>query len=81
MVSTVVTRSGQITLNKEFRKELGIKKGDKIIENIEGKRIIISKRDIKVFEKAKNFLPANFSKTLEKIRSDSTERFKELELI
>ena len=46
MVSTVVTRSGQITLNKEFRKELGIKKGDKIIENIEGKRIIISKRDI-----------------------------------
>ena len=61
MVSTVVTRSGQITLNKEFRKELGIKKGDKIIENIEGKRIIISKRDIKVFEKAKNFLPANFS--------------------
>ncbi len=81
MTEVVVTRHGQITLTKELREELGIKEGDKVIVNKENGFAIISKKDISVWDRLGDFLPDNFEKVLEKIRSDSTKRFKAVGLI
>ena len=78
MVEVVVTRNGQITLTKELREELSIRVGDKIIMNLEGNRVVLAKKDPKVWDEIGSFLPENFSKVLEKIRADSTQRFKDL---
>lgn len=81
MTEVVVTRHGQITLTKELREELGIKEGDKVIVNKENGFAIISKKDMSVWDRLGDFLPDNFEKVLEKIRSDSTKRFKAVGLI
>jgi len=81
MTEVVVTRHGQITLTKELREDLGIREGDKVIVNRENGFAIISKKDIAVWDRLGDFLPDNFEKVLEKIRSDSTKRFKAVGLI
>ena len=75
---TIVTRGGQITLTKEIRERLGIREGDKIILNISGDSIMVSKRDPKIFDKFGDFLPERFDKVLSKIRTDEKERLKRL---
>ncbi len=72
MAETIVTRGGQITLAKAVREKLRISEGDTVIINTLGDTMLISKRDPSVFEKH-NFLPENFSKTLEEIRKFSFE--------
>lgn len=75
---TIVTRGGQITLTKEIRDRLGIREGDKVILNISGDSIMVSKRDPKIFDRFDGFLPERFDKILGKIRSDERERLKRL---
>lgn len=81
MSETIVTRGGQITLTKPIRDKLMIKEGDKININTMGSLIIISKKNKKAFENH-DFLPDNFVKILEQIRSSPyTQRLKRLGLI
>jgi AbrB family looped-hinge helix DNA binding protein len=40
-VLTVVTRKGQITVPAEFRRALGLRKGDKVALAIEGDRVVL----------------------------------------
>ncbi len=78
---TIVTRGSQITLTKNIRKKLGINEGDRVVLNIEGGVLMISKRDKNVFDDFESFLPDNFGKVLEKIRSKRGERLKRLSII
>jgi AbrB family looped-hinge helix DNA binding protein len=78
---TVVTRGSQITLTKEVREKLRISEGDRVVLNVEGGILVVSKRDAKVFDDIGDFLPDNFEKNLKAIRRDSTERFKRLGII
>ena len=75
---TSVTRGNQITLTKEIREKLHIKEGDKVILNLQGGVLMVSKRDSKVFDNFKEFLPERFGVVLKKIRSDEKERLKRL---
>lgn len=72
MAEVIVTRGGQITLTKDVREKLRISEGDKVNVNIIGDTALVSKRNPKIFDKH-DFLPANFSKTLEEIRGFSVE--------
>lgn len=76
MVETIVTRNGQITLDKGFRKELGIAAGDRIIANRMKGIVILAKKDSKVWGRVESFLPKDFGRVLSKIRSPSSERLK-----
>lgn len=78
---SVVTRGGQITLTKEIRERLGIKEGDKVILNISGDSVMVSKRDPKIFDRFDDFLPERFDKVLRKIRSDEKERLRRLGIV
>ncbi|MBI3412649.1 MAG: AbrB/MazE/SpoVT family DNA-binding domain-containing protein [Candidatus Aenigmarchaeota archaeon] len=78
---TTVTRGSQITLTKEIREKMRIKEGDRVILNIQGGVLIVSKRDSAVFDKFDDFLPERFEKTLKKIRSDEKERLKRLGIL
>ncbi|MBI4438586.1 AbrB/MazE/SpoVT family DNA-binding domain-containing protein [Candidatus Woesearchaeota archaeon] len=78
---TVVTRSSQITLTKKVREQLDIKEGDRLVLNIRGDVLIVSKKDPSVFDNFDEFLPENFEKTLNKIRTDEKERLKRLGII
>ena len=81
MVETLVTRSGQITLTKDIRKKLNIKEGDSVNLNSIGELVIISKKNINAFEIG-DFLPDNFSKTIENTRKlDISARLKKLRII
>ena len=78
---TIVTRGSQITLTKDAREKLGIREGDRVVVNVAGDVIMISKKNSKVFDDFEDFLPANFEKTLKKIRTDEKERLKRLGII
>ena len=78
---TIVTRGGQITLTKGIREKMKIREGDKVILNIVGDTVMVSKRDPNIFDKFNDFLPERFDKTLAKIRSDERERLKKLGII
>lgn len=78
---TTVTRGNQITLTKEVREKLRIKEGDKVVLNIQGDALMVSKKDSKVFDDFEEFLPEKFEKVLKKIRSDEKERLKRLGII
>ena len=78
---TIVTRGSQITLTKGIREKMQIKEGDRVILNIQGGVLIVSKRDSKVFDDFEDFLPERFEKTIKKIRSDEKERLKRLGII
>ena len=80
MVEIIVTRGGQITLTKDIRTKLNIKEGDSVNLNSIGKIIILSRKDPKAFEIG-NFLPDNFSKTIEETRKlDLITRLKKLKI-
>lgn len=78
---TIVTRGGQITLTKEIRNRLDIREGDKIVLNISGGVLMVSKRDPKIFDKFDDFLPERFDKIIRKIRSDEKERLRRLGIV
>ncbi len=78
---TIVTRGNQITLTKEIREKMHIREGDKVILNIKGDVLMVSKRDSRVFDNFEDFLPEKFEKTLKKIRTDEKERLKRLGII
>ncbi len=82
MASVTVTRHSQVTIPKEIRKAVGISEGDKIhMKVIEGDKILIEKADKDAWRDCTDFLPEDFEKVLNQIRSDSTARFKRLGLI
>ena len=76
MEETIVTRSSQITLTKEIREKLHIKEGDRLVLNIQGNVLMVSKKDSKVFDKIESFLPDKFEDILKKMRFDARERLK-----
>ena len=78
---TIITRGHQITLTKDVREKLKIRKGDRLILNIRGDTLMISKRDSKVFDDFTEFLPERFESILKKIRADEKERLKRLGVI
>ncbi len=80
MAEVIVARHGQITISKQLREELNIREGDKVIVNKDDGFVVIAKKDANVWGKLGDFLPDNFEKVLEKIRSDSSKRFKEVGL-
>ncbi len=78
---TIVTRGNQITLTKKIREKLHIKEGDRVILNLHGSLLMVSKRDSKVFDNFEEFLPESFLTVLKKLRSDEKERLKRLGII
>lgn len=78
---TIVTRSGQITLDNRIRKELDIGIGTPLEVNRLGDMILIEKKRKDFWKKRETVLPENFEKTLKKLRNDSTKRYKRLKLI
>jgi len=82
MVSaTVVTRGSQITLTREIREKLGIKEGDKVIMNVVGNSIVVSKKDPTVFDRIEGFLPKNFEDALMDMRVNEKKRLKRLGIL
>ena len=81
MEDTIVTRGNQITLTNGVREKLSIREGDKLVLNIEGGLLMISKKNSGVFDNFKEFLPARFESVLKKIRTDESERLKRLGII
>ncbi len=80
MVTITVTRNTQITIPKKIRERLGIKVGDKVEIDIEDEKVVV--RRIKPsFARYQDFLPKGFDLVLEKVRKDSTERFKKLGVV
>lgn len=80
MTTVTVTRGCQITLTKDIRDRLGIKEGDMITINTLGHTAIITKSDPAAWRRARDFLPPDFKRTLESIRSDTTARLRRLGL-
>lgn len=78
MSQSTVTRNGQVTLTKEIREKLNISEGDIININIMGESVIISKKDVDVWDKINSFLPENFEKVLSDLRGDTSLRLKRL---
>ena len=76
MEETVVTRGSQITLTKGIREKLNIKEGDRLVLNIQGAVLVVSKKDSRVFDKIESFLPDKFEDIMKKIRFDVKERLK-----
>ena len=78
---TTVTRGSQITLTKDIREAVGIREGDRVILNIVGNTITVTKRDPSVFDNLKRFLPDNIEEVLGKTRTDDRKRLKRLGII
>jgi len=77
----VVTRGNQITLTKTEREKSNIKEGDRVLINLYKDTIYISKKNPNVFDDFNSFLPKNFDKILEKIRTDEKTRLKRLGVV
>ncbi|HLC50248.1 MAG TPA: AbrB/MazE/SpoVT family DNA-binding domain-containing protein [Candidatus Nanoarchaeia archaeon] len=81
MEDTIVTRGNQITLTKGIREKLSIKEGDKLVLNVDGGLLMISKKNSGVFDDFKEFLPSRFESVLRSIRNSENERLKRLGII
>lgn len=82
MRSATVTRHSQVTIPKDIRKAVGIEEGDKVqMTVVEGNRIVIEKASEDAWKDCTDFLPEDFEKVLNTVRSDSTARFKRLGLV
>ncbi|MHA1379472.1 MAG: AbrB/MazE/SpoVT family DNA-binding domain-containing protein [Candidatus Helarchaeota archaeon] len=81
MSKITITRNYQITIPKEIREKLNLSLGEKVSIHLEGEKIIIQKLSDEIWEDCGDFLPDNFEKILDKLRSNSTERFKRLGII
>lgn len=80
MAIVTVTRNAQVTIPKKIREVLGIREGDRVTMRVEGERVVLEKVTEDVWLDCTDFLPEEFEKVLEKLRKDSRERFKRLEL-
>ncbi|HIJ97704.1 TPA: AbrB/MazE/SpoVT family DNA-binding domain-containing protein [archaeon] len=81
---TIMTRNGQITIPKEIREKLGIKKGTPLQVNLAGNTILIIKSSPEYWKNFRGgFLPKDFEETYRKIREsgDIRKRFKQLGVI
>jgi len=79
-----MTRNGQITIPKEIREKLGIKKGTPLQVNLAGNTILIIKSSPEYWKNFRGgFLPKDFEETYRKIREsgDIRKRFKQLGVI
>ena len=79
--TTVVTRGSQITLTKGVREAAGIMEGDRVILNVVGNTITVTKKDPSVFDNVESFLPDNFEEMLKMFRTDSRKRLERLGII
>lgn len=77
MVTVTVTRNTQITIPKRIREQLNIRVGDKVEIDIENGKAVVRKVKPSI-AKYQDFLPRGFDQVLEKMRKDSTNRFKKL---
>lgn len=80
MTTVTVTRRARITIPKKIRDALGISEGDIVDVSLDEDKIIIRKGAPKM-EEFGDFLPQGFDSVLENMRTDSTERMKELGII
>lgn len=78
---TVVTRGSQITLTKNIRRKLHITEGDRVILNVQGGVLLVSKQDSQIFSQFDHFLPERFEGVLKNIRTDEKERLKRLGIV
>ena len=81
MVITRVTRNFRITIPKEVREKMNIKKGDSVRISVKGGKMIIKKLFEDVGGDCTDFLPENFEKVVEILRKKSTERFRRLGIV
>jgi len=80
MASTTVTRQSKVTTPKS-RKIAGIAEGERVnMKVVDDNKIIIKKPYPEVWYDLTNFLPENFQKIIISLHSDSTQRFKRLDL-
>jgi AbrB family looped-hinge helix DNA binding protein len=81
MVVVKVTRNSQVTLPKEIREKLGINEGDIVEIRTELGKIVIEKIEEDIWDNCSDFLPENFEKILQEMRSDATKRFKRMGIL
>jgi len=75
-------RHSQVTIPKDVREAVGIAEGDRVnMKVVEGNKIVIEKADSEIWKDCTDLLPEDFEKIITTIRSDSTQRFKRLDLI
>ncbi len=79
--TTIITRGNRITLAKDIREKLKIKEGDRLILNLEGDMLIVTKRNSKALDDLKGFLPTNFETDIRGMRTDEIKRLKRLGII
>jgi len=79
-MSEVVVTHGKIPL-KGAMDVLNIHEGDILSLNVAGDLIMISKKDEKVWDESRDFLPENFNNILSKIRKNSGERLKKMNVV
>ena len=81
MPTVKVTRNAQVTLPREVREKLGIKRGDRVVVRVENRRIIMEKISEDVWKDCTGFLPENFEEILREMRGDLRRRFHQLGLL
>ncbi|MBI4450491.1 hypothetical protein HY642_00825 [Candidatus Woesearchaeota archaeon] len=81
MAEVVMTRAGQITLTKDVREKLRISEGDVVLINVVGNQAIVTKRDPRVFDRLRSFLPQNFDALLKKLRAAPEGRLRRLGIL
>ena len=79
-MTEVIVEHGRIPL-KEAMNTLNIHDGDILLVNVSDDLIMITKKDEKVWDEARDFLPENFNEVLSKIRQNSTDRLKEMGVV
>lgn len=79
-MTEVIVEHGRIPL-KEAMNALNIHDGDVLSLNISDDLIMITKKDEKVWDEARDFLPKNFNEVLSKIRKNPTARLKEIGVV
>ena len=81
MVRVKFTRRSQIVIPKDIREKLDIKEGDFLEIRTELGKIVIEKIENDIWDDCSDFLPENFEKVLQEIRSDSSKRFKQMGIL
>ena len=76
-MALVVVKHGRIPL-EGIMDTSDIHEGDTLSLNVAGDLIMISKKDERVWDEARDFLPKNFNKILPKFRKGSTDLLKEM---
>jgi len=70
MTATTITIKGQVTIPKEIRDKLGLKPGDKVLFEKEGKRIFLKLAktmvDFRGYVKTKRYIPMEEARMIAK---------------